>query len=178
MAKILVVDDSAVNRDLIVTVLASQGHTFIEAEDGAQALALARKERPQLVISDVLMPTMDGFEFVRQLRAESALAATEVVFYTAHYLQREARRLAAACGVSRVLTKPCEPADILRTVDSALAHAAPAPPISAEFDRQHLAVVTDKLSQQAEALDGANARLAALTELSLQLASELDPQSC
>ncbi len=175
MARILVVDDSAVNRDLLVTVLSAHGHTVLEAEDGAQGLAVARREHPPLVISDVLMPTMDGFEFVRQLRADAALASTEVIFYTAHYLEREARQLAAACGVSRVLTKPCEPAQILRTVQQALSHAAPAPPVAAGFDRQHLAVLTDKLSQKAEALEGANARLAALTELNLQLASELDP---
>src|SRR5882672_2852401 len=149
MAKVLVIDDSSANRELVVTVLESQGHSMIEAGDGAQGLALARAERPQLVISDVLMPTMDGYEFVRHLRSDPQLAPTEVIFYTAHYLEREARNLAAACGVSRVLTKPCEPADIVRTVERALDHMAPTPQIAPEFDHQHLALVTDQLARKA-----------------------------
>src|SRR5256714_14524661 len=72
MAKVLVVDDIAVNRELIGTLLAYQGHEVIEAADGADGLTLARAQRPALVISDILMPTMDGFEFVRQLRADVA----------------------------------------------------------------------------------------------------------
>ena len=135
-------------------------------------------ERPDLVIADILMPTMDGYEFVRQLRADPAVAATPVIFLTAHYHEREAQSLARACGVSRVLIKPCEPEVVLGTVDSVLGSvpvAAPAP--SAEdFDREHLRVLTDKLSQKADQLRKANARLTALVELGLDLGSERDPQ--
>ena len=81
------------------------------------------------MIADVLMPTMDGYEFVRRLRADPAVADTRVIFYTAHYHEPEARKLAADCGVSDVLTKPSDPALVLRTVEAALGHAPPpAPP--------------------------------------------------
>ena len=178
MAKILVVDDHSENRALLVTLILYRGHQPFEASDGAEALLLVRSERPDLVISDILMPTMDGYEFVRQLRADPLVAATEVIFYSAHYREREARNLAKACGVLRVLIKPCEPEVILQAIDQSLVHApvpVPVPDIR-EFDREHLRLMTDKLSEKLDDLRSTNRRLAALTDLNLHLASERDPQ--
>jgi signal transduction histidine kinase/CheY-like chemotaxis protein len=177
MSHILVVDDHAANRDLMTTLLGYAGHSTSEAADGLEALEKVRAERPALVICDILMPTMDGYEFVRQLRADPQLGHTEVIFCTATFMEKEARQLATACGVSSVLFKPCEPQDILSTVEAALAHVAqtdvawPAP----EFDREHLRLLTDKLVTQTDELRHANQRLSALTELNLRLASERDP---
>ena len=177
MAKILVIDDRAVNREFLVTLLGYKGYQLLEAGDGAEGLAVARAEHPDLVICDVLMPTMDGYEFVRQLRADPAIAHITVIFYTAHYREREAQNLAKACGVLHVLTKPCEPEVVIRVVDEALGHPpSPAPAIQTKtFDREHLRLVTDKLSQTAEELQAANEHLTALIDLNLQLASERDP---
>src|ERR1700720_1663360 len=135
VATILIIDDQPTDREYLVTLLRYGGHRLLEAGDGAEGLATARAEHPDLVIADILMPTMDGYEFVRQLRADPAVAATPVIFYTAHYHEREARALAGACGVAHVLTKPCEPEVVLRTVDAALGvPPAPAsPPPAAEF---------------------------------------------
>ncbi|MBW8869017.1 MAG: response regulator, partial [Acidobacteria bacterium] len=94
MATILVVDDLSANRDFVVTLLRYHQHRVIEAADGAQALDAARSERPDLVITDVLMPVMDGYELFRQLRLAPATADVPVIFYTAHYGEREARALA------------------------------------------------------------------------------------
>src|ERR1700746_814560 len=105
MARVLVVDDHAANRELLVTLLKHAGHEPLEAADGYLALAQVRAARPDLVICDILMPPMDGYEFVRQMRADPDVASTEVIFYTAMFLEREARNLAASCGVSRVLIK-------------------------------------------------------------------------
>lgn len=177
MAKILVVDDHAPNRDLIVALMGYSGHQSIEAWDGSIALEQVRAERPDLVICDILMPTMDGYEFVRQLRADPAIAQTEVIFYTATFMEREARSLANACGVSNVLIKPCEPQEILRIVEHALAHASSTEvqPDNLQFDREHLRLLTDKLAFKVSELERANQRLSALTDLNLQLASERDP---
>ena len=177
MAKVLVVDDHPSNRDLVTTLLGYAGHSFIEASDGAEALALARSERPDLVICDILMPGMDGYAFVRQLRADPDIAGTHVVFYTATFMEAEARALARSCGVSLVLTKPSEPQEILETVARALDadEVTDGMPDPAAFDRAHLRLITDKLVAKANELEGANQRLSALTGLNLELASERDP---
>jgi signal transduction histidine kinase/CheY-like chemotaxis protein len=177
-AKILVIDDHEVNRALVSTLVRHRGSVALEAADGAQGLALARAERPDLIICDILMPTMDGYEFVRRLRELPDIGGTEVIFYSAHYRETQARHLADACGVTRVLCKPCEPAEILRVIDEALANAAPAPPsIDLAFDHAHLRLVTDQLSAKAGELEASNRKLAALTELNLRLASEKEPGS-
>lgn len=178
MATILVVDDDPTARDLLSTVLTYAGHRVETAADGAEALQQARARAdgpPDLVIADLLMPTMDGFEFVRRLREEPALNRTPVVFYTASYLEREARNLAHACGVHHILTKPAEPEAILRIVGEVLGIAqapVPVPPVE-EFRREHINVLTAKLSQRAAI---AVPRLDAMVELGLQLASEREPQ--
>jgi CheY-like chemotaxis protein len=104
MAKILIIDDSPANRSFLITLLGYFGHSIREASDGAEALALASTEAPDLVIADILMPTMDGYEFVRRLRAISELATTPVIFCTAHFGERDAQDLAKQCGVEQVLT--------------------------------------------------------------------------
>ena len=178
MAKILVVDDLPANRALVVTLIGHSGHQALEAADGAEALALVRAERPDLVISDILMPTMDGYEFVRQLRTDHQLAATQVIFYSAHYREQEARNLALACGVTQVLVKPCEPQDITSAIEQALSQVPPQPfhPLEHSFQTRHLQLMTDKLTGNVAELEAMNRRLAALTDLNLQLASERDPQ--
>jgi diguanylate cyclase (GGDEF)-like protein/PAS domain S-box-containing protein len=158
-----------------------QGHEAVQAEDGLQALRLAQVDPPDLVICDILMPRMDGYEFVRSLRADERLAATEVIFYTATFLESQARELASRCGVSRVLIKPCEPQEILAAVQSALASGAlvaqpPSP--AAEFDRQHLRLVTDKLLAKVGELEAAHERLAALVEAAMDAIVGIDAQQC
>ena len=180
MAKVLVVDDHAENRELLIVLLDYAGHESIQAADGSEALAMVATQRPDLVICDILMPTMDGYEFVRRLRADPLISHTRVVFYTATFLEREANNLAESCGVRHVLTKPCEPERILKIIESALASSAqpaeaPVLPETRDFDREHLRLMTDKLVEKAAELQTANQRLSALTELNLQLASERDP---
>ncbi|HEY0818558.1 MAG TPA: response regulator [Rhizobacter sp.] len=179
MARVLVVDDHATNRDLIATLLGYAGHQVDEASDGAEALEKVRTGRPALVICDILMPTMDGYQFVRRLREEPGIAGTEVIFCTATFMEGEARQLAASCGVHRILFKPCEPQDVLDVVQAALAGQGPAAPAITvdDFDREHLRLVTDKLVAQSNELQRANERLSALTDLNLRLASERDPFS-
>jgi signal transduction histidine kinase/CheY-like chemotaxis protein len=179
VADILIVDDEPINRELLRTLLAYGGHRLFEAADGREALDVVRAERPDLVIADILMPTMDGYEFVRQLRADADIAATPVIFYTAHYLEREAHELATRCGVEHILTKPSEPEVILHTVAAALgtARSTPAPPapIAAQFDREHLQVLSDTLARKVEEMQSINRRLGALVEVAERLALERDP---
>src|SRR6185503_5092816 len=180
MATILVVDDLAANRQVLVALLRYEGHRLLEAEDGQQGLAVVQAEHPDLVITDVLMPVMDGYEFVRKLRLHAATRTIPVVFYTAHYGEREARAFALSSGVAFVLTKPVEPDDVLNIVVRALAGETEtgvppaASPLTSAFDREHLRLLTDQLSVKAEDLRTANGRLRALINIGLELASERD----
>lgn len=179
MAAILVVDDRAPNRDFLAALLTYAGHTVSEAADGAQALEATRGVRPDLVIADLLMPTMDGYEFVRRLRADPEIAATPVVFYTATYQDHEARALAEKCGVKYLLSKPMEPEAILRTVDEVLGLGSITPPSRAEcppeIEHEHRRLLTDTLSLKVQELEAVNQRLTTLVELgrSLVLVSDL-----
>src|SRR5260370_33959350 len=134
MAAILIVEDRPIDRRFLGTLLKSAGHTVIEASDGLEALALASRTLPDLVISDILMPTLDGYELVRQMRETPQLRRTPVIFYTATYHEREARTLAHQCGVADILTKPSEPKVLLAKVDAVLEPAiadavVPPPPL-------------------------------------------------
>ena len=180
MATILVVDDLSPNRKFLVALLGAHGHRLLEAADGREGLDAVRAEHPDLVITDVLMPVIDGYELVRQLRLDPATSGIPVVFYTAHYGEREARSLALSSGVSYVLTKPVDSEVVLKIVGLALAGASEtgqttnASPLTKEFDRDHLRLITDKLSENAGDLRTANARLRALVNIGLELASERD----
>jgi PAS domain S-box-containing protein len=179
MSKILIVDDRLINRQLLVKLLSSRHHLAWEASDGAEALQLARAERPDLIISDVLMPTMDGYEFVRQLRADAVIGQTPVIFITGSYLGREARALAESCGVSTIIYRPCDQEEVLKSVEAALESATHPETIlplkREEFDREHLQLLTDTLSAKSDQLSAVNLKLTALLELSQQLSSERDP---
>ena len=91
MRTILVVDDHPEGRLYLTTLLGYYGYRLQEAGDARDALALMRHSPPDLVITDIVMPTMDGYEFVRQLRSTSDTATIPVIFYSASYLERETR---------------------------------------------------------------------------------------
>ncbi|HEX5129541.1 MAG TPA: response regulator [Usitatibacter sp.] len=165
-ASILVVDDHPTNRLVLVSLIRRHGYEALEAGDGDEALHLVRSERPALVISDILMPTVDGFEFVRRLRADPEVAGTRVIFCTATYREREAEELARIGGVYRVLSKPCQPTEMLDAIEGALT-GEPAPAtleMAHAFDREHVRLMTDKLSAQEAALSRAQ-RVARLAHL-------------
>jgi len=171
VAKILVVDDQPLDRKLLTILLGYRGHSVSEAGDGAEALRTADAEHPDLVITDLLMPVMDGYELAQELRAIPALAPTKVMFYTAYYLLDEARPLAAAAGVGTLLAKPAEPHKILAAVNEAL--AAPAVPFenpSVDFQREHLRALSARLVDEVRQLRVAEAALAGSEALFRSLA--------
>jgi diguanylate cyclase (GGDEF)-like protein/PAS domain S-box-containing protein len=132
MATILIVDDHILNRQFLMVLLDHSGHRLIEAGDGAEGLELAYANRPDLIIADIMMPNMDGCEFVKRLRAIPAITATPVIFHTAACHEGEASLMAMACGVPWVLPRPSDPETILRTVHEAL--GLPARPAPIAFD--------------------------------------------
>jgi diguanylate cyclase (GGDEF)-like protein/PAS domain S-box-containing protein len=120
MATILIVDDQILNREFLTTLLGYSGHRLLQADNGNEALGIAHAERPDLIVTDILMPNMDGYEFVARVRADDSIADTPIIFYTATYREREAEVMALACGVQRVLPKPSEPEAILDAIHGTL----------------------------------------------------------
>jgi len=155
MATILVVDDRQTNRELVVTLLGYAGHRLLEATEGEEGLEIARREHPDLIITDIVMPTMDGYEFARRVRADPSINSTQIIFHTSSYIVSETRRLAEACGVSIVLSKPIEPEIFLEKVNEALTLplAPVVSPASEDFHLAHMRLLTDTLTKKVEQLE-------------------------
>jgi PAS domain S-box-containing protein len=168
MSIVLVVDDRAANRELARTLLTYGGHQVIEAHEGAEALSLAHSQHPDLVLTDILMPGMDGYQLARELRAAPDTAATPIVFYTANYQESETRPFAEACGVARVLLKSADPEVLIQTVDELLAEGrvAAAPIDTARTDYEHLRVVSAKLFDKTKSLKDTETRFRLMADSS------------
>jgi diguanylate cyclase (GGDEF)-like protein len=179
VAKILVVDDRPTNLEYLTTLVGYAGHLAIEAADGAAALEIARHEHPDLIITDILMPTMNGYELVEHLRESPGLKGVPIIFYTATYRASEAERLADACGVRLVLPKPAEPHEILRAIESVLGPnpnrlnqraAAPSPAITSA-DQGGLSAVFRHYLNELESLKPLFDDAAAIAEEDRQIGS-------
>ncbi len=124
MAKILVVDSDASARDLLNNLIQTRLENLVFfASNGSEALTVVRAQLPDLIITDIKMTDMDGYEFVRQLRADPFLKKTEVIFCSAYFFEpATAFSKALSLGVTNVLLKPAEPEEILQAIDTALTH--------------------------------------------------------
>src|SRR5690348_16599987 len=85
MATVLVIDDEAPIVDLLVDIIEEKGHTAVHASNGIEGLKIAREKHPDLIISDVIMPLLDGYTLLRALRSESELANTLVILVSAAF---------------------------------------------------------------------------------------------
>jgi PAS domain S-box-containing protein len=171
-AKILIVDDDQASRELYKSLLTPFGHEVLEARDGKEGLNQAQRSRPNLIISDILMPTMNGYEFVSALRKNESLRDTPVIFHSASFLDRETRSLGAACGVSLYILKPCDPEQALAVIQEALGlkiegHVQAAP---AQANADAIPLLIDAFFEKGKQLDAVSVRLASLLELGLDLA--------
>jgi len=134
LGRILVVDDRAFNRDFLVSLLEHFGHTLMEACDGQEALDAVQKEPPDLIITDILMPRMNGIEFIARVQKNPASADIPVIFYSATYRVPQARMMARACSAAAVvIPKPSDPEIIVAAVQVAL--GAPSPTVPAPLER-------------------------------------------
>jgi two-component system, cell cycle sensor histidine kinase and response regulator CckA len=120
---ILIVDDNELNLYQLQVLLAGNGYDLVSATNGAEALAIARQSPPNLIITDILMPVMDGFTLCREWMQDERLRPIPLIFYTASYTQAEDEEFAKNLGAVRFLIKPEEPEIILRNVQEALQQA-------------------------------------------------------
>ncbi len=107
MAKILLIEDTEMNRDMLSRRLVRNGHTVVVAVDGAEGVAMAASEAPDLVLMDMSLPVLDGWEATRRLRADPATRDLPVIALTAHAMAGD-REKALAAGCNDYDTKPVE----------------------------------------------------------------------
>lgn len=119
MAKILLVEDNELNRDMLSRRLTRRGYTVVAAEDGEQGLELARSERPDLILMDMSLPGIDGWEATRRLRADPELAGARVIALTAHAMAGDRER-AIEAGCDDYDTKPVEMERLLLKITTLL----------------------------------------------------------
>ena len=119
---ILVVEDNADNREIYCTMLRHHGYTVAEAETGENGIRVAGEVLPAVVLMDVSMPGIDGFEATRRLKADPRTAAIPVVAVTAHALAEDRMR-ALQAGCDGYLAKPVEPRRVLEEVQRLVARA-------------------------------------------------------
>ena len=122
--KVILVDDNEDARYILKTVLTAAGHQVHEATNGKVALCLGRTVRPDLIISDILMPEMDGFQLCREIRKDDTFKHTPFVFYTATYTDSKDEQLASELGADRFIRKPMEGELFLQEIQAVARHVA------------------------------------------------------
>jgi PAS domain S-box-containing protein len=158
--RILIVEDIARDRGLLRMYLEKMKHTVIEAGNGIEALALARQEKPELIISDALMPEMDGFELLRACKEDEVLWGIPFIFYSATYTEEREKQLAAELGAEAFLVKPMEPEAFIAALGKILAERPVSPPPPApvaleknRFYEKYARLVATKLEKKVVALE-------------------------
>jgi putative two-component system response regulator len=131
--KVLIVDDDKALIQLVAATLDTQGWTLLTATDGASALDLVQRERPQLVLLDIQMPDMSGIEVCRRIKADPATRDTVVIILTA-MSREEDRQAALQAGADDYITKPFSPLQLLTRVQHAFTPTAP-PELPVPVDR-------------------------------------------
>jgi two-component system, cell cycle response regulator DivK len=118
--KILLVEDNEMNRDMLSRRLARSGHEVVVAKDGAQALDAARAERPDLILMDMSLPVVDGWEATRRLKAGAETRSIPVIALTAHAMAGDRER-ALDAGCDEYDTKPIELPRLLEKIERVMA---------------------------------------------------------
>ncbi|HON22551.1 MAG TPA: PAS domain S-box protein, partial [Syntrophales bacterium] len=163
MKKCLIVDDEEQNRYLMEVVLKGCGWETVTTVNGVEALASARRDPPDIVISDILMPGMDGFTLCREWKADEVLKHIPFVFYTATYTDSRDETFALSLGADRFIRKPQEPELFVKIIKEVLGerYTTASGPLGADMEifRQYNEVLFRKLEKKVGDLESANRNL-------------------
>jgi hypothetical protein len=124
MTRILITDDNPQNLYLLESILKSHHFEVVSAKNGAEALDAALQNQPDLIIADILMPVMDGFELCRRWKADERLKQIPFIFYTATYTDEKDERFAMNLGADRFVVKPQKPEVLSQIISDVLATSA------------------------------------------------------
>jgi PAS domain S-box-containing protein len=167
--KIFVVEDDEDSRILQENILESKGYLVKSASNGKEAFEMIKRSPPDLIISDILMPEMDGFALCRAIKGNEQLRKIPLVFYTATYTERKDKQLALEMGASRFIVKPVEPTDFLKEIELVLEEHQTKKlfvresPLKTrdDLDEAHAEVLARKLDKKIRELEDERYRLAA-----------------
>lgn len=187
---VLIVEDHEENRNLLRRLLTANGYRVTAAGDGLEALAAARRDPPEVIVSDALMPKMDGFALCRAWMQDTALKRIPFIFYSGTYVRSEDEQFAEALGAMRYLLKPLEAKVFLQELRAVLqqsgGRAAPAPAAPLDDAASHALYesalarkLEDKIAQLEQAnrrLQESEARFRSLTEMSSDFYWESDAE--
>lgn len=152
--RVLVVDDDESGRYLIATLMRAHGYDVIEAVDGEDALRKARAANVDVVITDILMPRMDGYQLCREWKSDPELSPAPLIFYSATYTDPADMKFADGLGADAFIVKPLEPDQLVARIEE----------VVGERGAQHLGARTPSVTEEAEVLREYNERLVAKLE--------------
>lgn len=192
MARILIAEDNPDSLYLLQQMLEADGHQVIATGNGAEALEQALRQSPDVIISDIMMPTMNGFRLCREVRNRPELKKLPFIFYTATFLEEEDRRLAMSLGATRFVVKPTESPQFAKIIQEVLelhrrGELPPPPPPTVASDallamydtslNRKLAETVEKLRAEHRALTRSEERLKEAQEIAQIGHWELDLHS-
>jgi CheY-like chemotaxis protein len=123
MAKILVIDDDVIVRETIIQILEDRGYQVVSAEDGKRGIASFRSEKPDLVITDIIMPEKEGIQTITEIRRERPDAKVIAISGGGRIGNTDFLKIAQKLGASDVIAKPFDPDDFLTRVSRCLGEA-------------------------------------------------------
>jgi CheY-like chemotaxis protein len=177
---LLIVDDIPTNRKLLRVTLEAEGHTTLEAADGVEALQILARETVDAVISDILMPNMDGFRLCHEIRKSERLHALPFIVYTSTYTSPSDVKLAQTVGADKYLTKPAPAADLLEALREVMDKQAARPVLSAPAVeetyvlQQYSQALVNKLEEKHTELKDVLDKLQSAYERIVELNSDLE----
>ena len=153
--KILIVDDREENLYMLESLLKGSGYEVVSAVNGAEALEKIRSEGADMIISDILMPVMDGFKLCKEVRADNTLKDTPLVFYTSTYKDKRDEEFALKLGADRYIIKPMEPDKLLKILQDVMRDVekgkeVPKKPVSEEKEEEILKLYSERLVNKLE----------------------------
>lgn len=185
MNKILVVDDKEENLYLLKVIFEGSGFEVTQAKNGIEALETANINLPDIVISDILMPGMDGFSLCRQWKTDDSLKEIPFIFYTATYTDARDEEFALSLGAERFIRKPAEPLELVKAVKEELAQhqkrkqaeeTRPALEQETVYYKKYNEALIRKMEDKMLELEKVNQRLTALFQASVDLTAAMPEQ--
>ncbi|MDH5544898.1 MAG: response regulator [Gammaproteobacteria bacterium] len=182
--RVLIVEDTEDSRVLLQDFLEGNGYEVFDAANGEEALAIASEQQVDIIISDVLMPVMDGYELCKNLKSNVSTKHIPIVFYTATYTEERDKRLGLSLGASHFLIKPLDMEELLVILNQTATQEKSDIEIDErQFHNQHAEVLgrklekkVDELSQQREYSKRLKGQFETVTDSLPVLIAEIDAQ--